>query len=71
MNLWLILAAIPVALFAYLAWGRLVSEMRRDAKDAAALRLADEYPPFARALHRAQQYGAYLVTPELPWRRQA
>lgn len=68
-NLSLLLAAVPVGLLAYAAWGRFLREIRADAKETAALKLADEWPPFARAYAQMQNYAAFLCSGESPWHR--
>ena len=62
-------AGIPVLVLAWSAWGRAYRLLRQDAKDSAALKLADSWPPFARAYGQAQRYAAYLCTADKPWRR--
>lgn len=65
----LFIAAIPVAFFAYAAWSRALRMIRQDAKESAALKLADEWPPFARAYAQMQKYAAFLCSGECPWHR--
>lgn len=68
-NLALLLAALPVGLLAYAAWGRLLRELRADAKETAALKLADNDPSFARAYAQMQAFAAFLCSGESPWHR--
>lgn len=69
MRLALALAAFPVILLAYAAWTRALRLMRQDAKEAAALRLADNDPAFARAYAKMQEFREYLCHADEPWRR--
>lgn len=65
----IVAAGLPVLAFAWYAWGRAYRLMRQDAKDAKALRLAEEWPPFARAYGQMKSYAAFLCTAGQPWRR--
>jgi len=67
-SIGLLLAGGVVAVFTFHSWRRAYQIAREDAKQAKALRLADEYPPFARALGTVFQLGASLPGSS-PWHR--
>lgn len=68
-SLAILFAGIPVLMLAWGAWGRFYAIMRQDHKERAALKLAEEFPPFARAYANVQKLSATLCGADVPWRR--
>ena len=68
-SLAVIVAGIPVLMFAWAAWARAYAIMRQDHKERLALKLADSWPPFARAWATAQKMRPTLCGADSPWKR--
>lgn len=68
-SLAIIIAGIPVLMLAWSAWTRAYAIMRQDHKERAALKLAEEWPPFARAWATAQKMRPTLCGADVPWNR--
>ena len=68
-SLAIVIAGIPVLMLAWSAWGRFYAIARQDHKERAALKLADSWPPFARAWATVQRMRPTLCGADSPWRR--
>lgn len=68
-SLAIVIAGIPVLMLAWSAWTRAYAIMRQDHKERAALKLADSFPPFARAWATAQKMRPTLCGAASPWQR--
>lgn len=55
--------------FAYRAWRAAYAYVRRTSREAAAVALANESAPFARAKAYAEAVSRFAVTAEAPWHR--
>lgn len=64
----LVAAGVPVLMLSWSAWSRLYAAVRADHKEALALRLAKEWPPFARSYALVRDLGAKLPA-NAPWTR--
>lgn len=69
-SLAIIIAGIPVLMLAWSAWTRAYAIMRQDHKERAALKLADQWPPFARAWATVQRMRPTLCGAASPWHRE-
>lgn len=64
-----LVAGMPVLWFAWHAAERAYQIARQDHKERAALKLAETWPPFARAWATAQKMRPTLCSADEPWRR--
>ena len=69
-SLAVVIAGIPVLMLAWSAWTRAYAIMRQDHKEHAALKLAKEWAPFARAYATAQKMRPTLCGAASPWQRE-
>ena len=64
-----LIAGLPVLWFAWQGIERAYEIARQDHKERAALKLAEEWPPFARAWATAQKMRPTLCGADVPWNR--
>lgn len=68
-SLAILVAGLPVLWLAWHAAERAYEIARQDHKERAALRLADQWPPFARAWATVQKMRPTLCGADVPWNR--
>ena len=64
-----LVACLPVLWFAWHAAERAYQIARQDHKERMALKLAESFPPFARAWATAQKMRPTICGADSPWKR--